>query len=141
MRVATLADVPALALLETEVFPDAWPAASLRGELSQTVTRAWVLERDGAAVASLLGWLIGEEFQVNRVAVLPSRRRAGLGRALVREALAHAQTEGATRALLEVRAGNVAALRLYETLGFQQAGRRRAYYPDGEDALVLVREL
>jgi ribosomal-protein-alanine N-acetyltransferase len=49
---------------------------------------------------------------------------------------------GCARALLEVRAGNVAALALYARAGFQECGRRKRYYADtDEDALVLCRDL
>jgi ribosomal protein S18 acetylase RimI-like enzyme len=40
--------------------------------------------------------------------------------------------------LLEVSASNQAARALYESLGFSKAGRRRRYYADGADALILL---
>jgi ribosomal-protein-alanine N-acetyltransferase len=52
-----------------------------------------------------------------------------------------AARKGASRALLEVRAGNREAVALYESLGFRRLGSRREYYREPlEDALVLVRE-
>jgi ribosomal-protein-alanine N-acetyltransferase len=52
-----------------------------------------------------------------------------------------AARKGASRALLEVRAGNREAVALYESLGFRRLGLRREYYREPlEDALVLVRE-
>ncbi len=45
---------------------------------------------------------------------------------------------------LEVRPSNAAALRLYQRMGFEEIGRRRAYYPAGsarEDAIVMRRVL
>jgi ribosomal-protein-alanine N-acetyltransferase len=42
------------------------------------------------------------------------------------------------RALLEVRAGNAAAIQLYEKFAFRRVGRRRDYYSQPvEDALVF----
>lgn len=46
--------------------------------------------------------------------------------------------DGAESVLLEVRASNEAALRLYDSLGFQRVGLRRRYYADGEDALLMT---
>jgi ribosomal-protein-alanine N-acetyltransferase len=41
---------------------------------------------------------------------------------------------------LEVRAGNVAAISLYEGMGFRMAGRRPDFYEKPvEDALVFVK--
>jgi ribosomal-protein-alanine N-acetyltransferase len=137
VRAATVDDLPALAAVEAAAFPDPWRDASLRGELGQAVTRAWVLERDGAIVASLLAWLIDGTLQVNRVAVLPAHRRLGLGRALLQVAASAAYQEGGRQLLLEVRASNEAALGLYHQAGFKLLARRRGYYPDGEDALML----
>ena len=43
--------------------------------------------------------------------------------------------------LLEVRADNAAAQRLYERRGFTEIGRRRGYYqPSGADAVVMRRK-
>ena len=48
---------------------------------------------------------------------------------------------GAVRAVLEVRASNVAARSLYERVGFRQVALRRRYYTDPvEDAVLLGME-
>jgi ribosomal-protein-alanine N-acetyltransferase len=78
---------------------------------------------------------------VMNVAVFPGCRRQGLARRLLVFAMARAARAGARRALLELRAGNREALKLYESLGFRSLGVRRAYYAEPtEDALVLARE-
>lgn len=83
-----------------------------------------------------------DEVHVHNIAVVEERRRVGLGRRLLRTALEAAVREAARWALLEVRAGNIAARRLYEAEGFTVVGQRRAYYSDPvEDALVLRRAL
>jgi ribosomal-protein-alanine N-acetyltransferase len=48
---------------------------------------------------------------------------------------------GAESAVLEVRAGNKAAISLYHKLGFAEVGKRKAYYSDGEDALLMQKDL
>ncbi len=136
VRRAEIADLPAISRLEHACFADPWGEDSLRSELTQSIGRAWVVDREDCP-AMLLGWLVADEFQVNRVAVLPQARGQGLGRALMVRALLDAQSCGATRALLEVRADNVAALALYRRLGFGDLSRRKGYYSDGSDALVL----
>jgi ribosomal-protein-alanine N-acetyltransferase len=74
--------------------------------------------------------------------VTPGARRRGLGTALLAAAMAGARLRGAEAMFLEVAAaGNPAALGLYRGLGFVEVGRRRRYYPDGSDALVLRRDL
>ncbi len=81
-----------------------------------------------------------DEGSINTVAVSPGRQGRGLGRALVSEVLALMREEGARRCLLEVRVSNVAALHLYESLGFVEDGRRANYYrteSGREDALLM----
>ncbi len=138
-RRAVHADLPALLTLEHAAFSDPWSDDGLRAELEVPHARVWVC-LDHELAAALLGWQIFEDFHINRVAVLPDRRREGLGRKLMEHALQVAQGEGATSALLEVRADNAPALALYATMGFQREGVRKSYYPDGTDA-ILMRKL
>jgi ribosomal-protein-alanine N-acetyltransferase len=82
------------------------------------------------------------EVEIYNIAVREACRQRGHGGRLLMHALREATLSGCTRALLEVRAGNVAALALYTRAGFQEYGRRKHYYTDtGEDALVLCRDL
>lgn len=146
LRRAVHADLPGLLSLEHAAFSDPWSDDGLRAELEVPHARVWVwVDPEPAApanlAAALLGWQIFEDFHVNRVAVLPGRRREGLGRKLMQHALQVAQSEGATAALLEVRADNAPALALYETMGFQREGRRKSYYPDGTDAILMRKPL
>jgi len=86
--------------------------------------------------------LVVDEVHINNVAVRAECRSKGFGRCLVEYALREGRNRGATRVLLEVRSGNVAARQLYESLGFTTIGLRRAYYSEPvEDALVLARDL
>jgi ribosomal-protein-alanine N-acetyltransferase len=55
----------------------------------------------------------------------------------MRALMADAARRGAREMFLEVAEGNAAARALYAGLGAAEAGRRRRYYPDGSDALVL----
>lgn len=87
----------------------------------------------GAGEAHLLNLCVREEF-----------RCRGLGRRLLEHLLDLVSHSGARLVFLEVRPGNTAAIRLYETMFFQQIGMRRGYYQaEGgrEDALVMRRDL
>ena len=56
-------------------------------------------------------------------------------------AIATATRYGAKSMFLEVSLTNIAAQALYGRMGFTQVGRRRRYYPDGADALVMRRDI
>jgi ribosomal-protein-alanine N-acetyltransferase len=137
-------DVPALAALEQACFSRPWNAGQIRSEV-EGAPGGSALVIEGARGTGIRGWCavrrVLDELQVMTLAVRPADRRRGLGRWLVRFVLQQAARQGATRAVLEVRAGNRAAIALYESLGFRQIGVRRDYYREPrEDALVLARE-
>lgn len=125
-------------------FPSPWTRAMYEEGLRQPETSFVLVLRTAAApVAGYCSYrLVADELQINNVAVRPECRRLGAGRALVEAALGHGRVAGARTALLEVRASNVAAQRLYASLGFIQVGARPRYYAHPEeDALVLARDV
>ena len=83
-----------------------------------------------------------EEGEIMNVAVRREYRRKGVAGRLMKELLSRAEKRGAARFILEVREGNLPAVRLYESLGFLHAGRRRNFYSDpAEDALIMIKEI
>jgi ribosomal-protein-alanine N-acetyltransferase len=139
IRRMTLEDVPAVHEIDTLSFSLPWPERSFRFELTENpVSRGWVAEVDRRIAAMLVLWFIIDEAHVATIAVHPDFRRQGIGEQILLFALRSAQAEGARRAFLEVRAGNVAAQAMYKKYGFEIAGVRRGYYRDNnEDALLM----
>ncbi len=87
-------------------------------------------------------WLVHDEIHVLNLGTALAARRRGVGRALMEEAHATGRGRGAALSTLEVRRSNVAALALYRDLGYRQVGVRPNYYAEeGEDAIVMVRDL
>jgi ribosomal-protein-alanine N-acetyltransferase len=88
----------------------------------------------------LLARLAADEAEILTVAVDPAIRKGGVGRDLLRAALAQAAAAGATRMFLEVDADNAAALALYARFQFVKVGERKGYYkrPDGKAATALT---
>lgn len=79
------------------------------------------------------------ECQLLDVAVATGARRQGVASALLEAIDVQARARGATATTLEVAAGNLGAQALYRRHGFVVEGRRVAYYPDGQDALIMWR--
>ena len=83
-------------------------------------------------------WVVFEELRLMNLAVRPECRRQGIASHLVRHTVEEGMSRGTTRALLEVRASNHLAQKLYQYLGFRQYGRRRSYYTNpAEDAILM----
>jgi len=135
-------DLHAIARLERESFADPWPREALLAELQvDRLRRPLVAENDGTVVGFLMAWSVADELHVINLAVDEAWRRRGIGTRLLAAAFAAGRDEGCVLATLEVRAGNLPALAFYERHGFLQAGLRRHYYQDGEDAVIMTRRL
>jgi ribosomal-protein-alanine N-acetyltransferase len=137
-------DLDAIAEIARSSFPHPWTRAMFAQELStQPLSRSYVFRTAEGAVAGFCTcWLIVDELHINAIAVRPQYRRQGIARQLLAHVLDDARAQGAKHAVLEVRASNSAAIRLYDTFGFATDSIRKGYYPDPpEDALVLSRTL
>jgi ribosomal-protein-alanine N-acetyltransferase len=92
---------------------------------------------------ALAGYIVARiganELHVNNVAVRARYRRHGIGLNLLDRILEEGRRRGVDAAFLELRAGNQAALSLYEKCGFRVTSRRKRYYSEPtEDALVMT---
>ncbi|HEB84582.1 MAG TPA: ribosomal-protein-alanine N-acetyltransferase [Bacteroidetes bacterium] len=134
-------DVPRVAAIERESYPDPWSEKMLLDALLHPIGFAAVGEHRGRVEGYLFAYELHGEGHLLNLAVASSERRRGLGRALLAHWLDRGRRLGWSVVHLEVRAGNDAAVHLYETFGFERAGLRKSYYPDGEDALLMTLDL
>src|SRR5262245_59837623 len=135
--------IDAIMAIEVVSFTNPWTREMYRAELDNRGVSYCFVARDeaDAVVGYCAFWRVLDELHINNLAVLPSRRRAGVATALLTHVLRFGVTLGATRATLEVRRSNEAARLLYERFGFTVASVRHAYYTKPvEDALVLWRD-
>ncbi len=138
-------DLAVVESLDALAFGPSPPGAAARAEqLREELARPWAILRvartrgePSEVVGFVLAWRVVDELHILNVAVASHRRRQGVGASLLRVVLDEARASGAARCLLEVRRGNTSALALYASLGFSPFNERRAYYPDGEDAIEL----
>ncbi len=134
-------DLPDVRTIEALAFSNPWSESTFRGEIQNTQISfpMVVVQRPGERVVGyIIFWQIGEDVQVNNIAVHPDLRGKGIGEALMRYAIAKVRERGATFMTLEVRVSNAAAVTLYKKLGFEVLGLRKNYYtnPD-EDAYLM----
>lgn len=144
VRAASADDADAVVRLEeTCLGADAWSPAlvlpAVGGELP--TVRVLVAEVDGVVVGHAVASLVPDVAELQRIAVDPAHRRAGLATALLDGVLAAARAEGADRLLLEVRDDNAGALAFYARHDFVEIDRRPRYYRDGAAAVVMRRPL
>lgn len=140
IRLGTVADVDDMADLEQRCFDDPWSEQALAEDMENPRCLYVVAELDGRVVGYVGFWAIVDEGHINNVAVSPDFRRRRIGVALIEEALRLGTELGLVNYTLEVRAGNEAAIGLYEKFGFETVGVRPHYYEvGGEDAVIMWR--
>jgi len=141
------ADIDAVLDIETASFPAPWGRLTFEGELAEKTSRSLVIkkrqqEKPERVIAYLCFRLLEDEMHIVNLAVDPAHRRRGVATFLLEYSLRLAKGYGAKKALLEVRASNQAAMRLYRKTGFCGAGRRQKYYSETrEDAVVMINEM
>ena len=139
VKQATEADAGAIAALESLCFSCPYSEEAVHDMLVTSIHPSFVLEDDnGTLLGYLLGQMISPEGDLLRIAVRPSARRRGVGRALIEAFLAYLKAKGCTVCFLDVREHNAPAQALYESYGFTPFDHRKNYYHlPTEDAIVM----
>jgi ribosomal-protein-alanine N-acetyltransferase len=140
IRRGTTADIPGLMTLEKRAATAAhWSAqqyeAAVSGEAPSRVIL--IVEEEADVLGFIVGRVLGEEWEIENIAVAGSARRRGLGTRLLGEFLDLARERGADTVFLEVRESNLAARRLYEKWAFVESGRRKLYYREPEEDAIV----
>lgn len=144
IRPAERSDADAIVALEAESFQSAsWGAKAVADGISDRHARVIVAAtEEGAPLAGFAFWRrAGDEAEILSIGVARRMRRTGCARAMLEAIMAAARADGARTLYLEVDVANAAATILYQSLGFEKIGRRKRYYRNGGDALVMRRDL
>ncbi|MBM3592953.1 MAG: ribosomal-protein-alanine N-acetyltransferase [Alphaproteobacteria bacterium] len=128
-----------LAEMHAESFPanQAWGVSAITLMLGLPGHFGLLAIQQDQPLGFALGRVQADQAEILTIAVRPPARGQGVGRALLDALLAEAANRGAMDLFLEVAEPNVAARALYTGAGADEVGRRRRYYADGADALVL----
>ncbi len=133
--------IAAVAQLERENFSMPWSENVLSAELRNPLSLWLVATHNGEVIGYVGAQIVPDEADMMNIAVNAAHRREGVARSLILELLTQLKEQGVRSLSLEVRASNLAAVTLYEGLGFLQVGRRPGYYKKPkEDALILRKE-
>ena len=151
VRQAGPGDEHALTEMDALCFPDPWSLDSFAREMYDNPFAVYLLaesegEEDGVKTGTgtaLYGyagvWIVADEGHITNVAVHPDRRGEGIAKVLMKLLIDYCDNIFVRDITLEVRPDNEAALGLYRAFGFVEEGRRKQYYEDKTDALILWR--
>lgn len=133
--------VEAVAELERLCFASPWSLASLTEELANPLAVFRTAEIGGKIVGYVGMHHVIDEGYITNIAVLPDYREQGIARVLMNELIGYGGRNSLRMITLEVRESNAAARRLYESLRFEVAGKRKNFYSRPvEDAVLMTRE-
>ncbi|MFC1557005.1 ribosomal protein S18-alanine N-acetyltransferase [candidate division KSB1 bacterium] len=143
LRRITIEDIDTVAEIEQETFPSPWSAQSIRDVLTKNILGRGIIAEYGDHIAGYaFYWIIMDELHIANIAVRTEYRRRKIGAGMLKYMLDEGLKQGAVYALLEVRASNYPAIKMYEHFGFTHMHTRRNYYSDTqEDALVMSKIL
>ena len=135
-------DIEAIVRLERVCQPLPWSASAFATEIGNPNAYYAVAKTDEGQVVGYGGiWVVMDELHVTTLGSEPALRGRKIGEKLLLLLLEQGIRMGATRATLEVRATNVAAIKLYIKYKFAEVSVRRAYYSDNkENALIMWAE-
>ena len=135
-------DIDEIAKMEGRCFFDPWTKDMLLDVLKYPLYSSFLVEDEGkiCGYACLIGIPFAEATVAN-IAVDTPFRGKGIGQMLMDAMHARAKEINAEECFLEVRVSNIAAIALYKKYGYETYGVRAKYYPDGEDAYVMKKQL
>lgn len=139
-RPMTEADLAEIMQIERRAYPYPWTQGILRDCIRVGYT-CWLYEVEGTIHAYGVMSVAAGEAHVLNLCVRPESQGQGLGSKMLKQLIALARRHGADTLLLEVRPSNLPAVNLYQTMGFNEVGSRKNYYPaerGREDALIFA---
>ncbi|MEF3168381.1 MAG: GNAT family N-acetyltransferase [Deltaproteobacteria bacterium] len=129
VRQARFSDIPGLLAIEEASHEDPWGRSAFSKAMDPAFTHSHLWVSCVVGTSRILGYIcfqyILDEIYVVNLTTSRDMRRRGVASRLLGLCLAWGKRHGATRAILDVREGNIPARRLYEKFGFRQAGARK----------------
>jgi len=137
-------DILSVVSLEMGAFAEPWPEKEIRYELKENPCAfLYVATVEGEVVGYLDFMITFDSATINRLAVNADYRKKGIAQGLIDKMVevCEKQKEPVSWITLEVRSTNTAAYNLYLKNNWKQVTIKKGYYPDGEDALYMVRSI
>lgn len=134
-------DIEPVAQIEAKTIRPPWSKESFHAELNKKGAHFWVVtddETDTQVMAYAVFSFPSEQAHLQTFAVDPKLQRRGLATYLLRQMINFVIRHQGESIVLEVRKGNLPALKLYQSLGFIVIHSIKNFYPDGEDAYSMI---
>jgi ribosomal-protein-alanine N-acetyltransferase len=140
MRPMVRTDIPLVHAIETKAYEFPWDLETFRS-CFKVGYHCWIAERAREVVGYGILTIGAGESHVLNVCVSPQYQGRGYGRVIFNQLIQEARRYKVETMFLEVRPSNPKAIKLYRSIGFNEIGTRRGYYPaksGREDAMVMA---
>jgi ribosomal-protein-alanine N-acetyltransferase len=134
------ADLDQVMELEKAIFASPWRRSFFLSDINRPQGLSVVAEEDGVILGYAVAWGT-EETHLANLAVSERERCKGIGGKLLDEVVAFARRSKANSLYLEVRVSNTIARKFYSERGFVPTYQRKGYYENGEDAVIMERDV
>ena len=130
-------DIDSIFSIEKKSFGNEhWSFGMIKNELINISNRiTWITKIKSKVIAYCMVRFFDNEIYIVNMVVVPKMQRHGIGKLLLKNFLNEKALKSSV--FLEVKAGNLPALNLYTSLGFEKMSIWNNYYQDGSDAVVI----
>ncbi len=137
-RFANDADLDKIVAIENASMSCPWSMSSFKEAISSDHSFVMVAEEAGGLLGYSVFYLTPPESELPDIVVADAHRNKGVGRFLMSQSIEELKARKIDTVFLEVRVSNTAAIKLYESFGFEQIGVRKYFYSNPvEDAICM----
>lgn len=141
IRPLELKDIPTIVELEEEIFGESLGYDMLSEEISNPLIWFRVIEIDNEVIGYIGGYFFMDDGEIINFLINEKYQHMGYGSKLFNSIMDEAKSTGIKRVTLEVRRSNMKGISFYTKHNFKEISVRKHYYKNGEDALVMMKEL
>ena len=136
-------DIDAIVRVENACFSTPWSIDAIKHEICENKLADFMIAcaEENDIIGYIGIWTLLDECQINKIAVMPEKRKIGIGKTILNHVIELTRDMGVKSWYLEVRESNTAAQALYRSAGFSSVGTRKNYYINPvEDAVLMSLE-
>ena len=141
LRDLWISDVEQLVELETKLLGETLGQEMLSTEARNPLAKFIVATYGNQVIGYIGGWLVAEELEIINFVIDPAYWHQGIGQTMFNALIDYAKAKGAKTVSLEVKESNQRAINFYTLQGLKMVRVRKNYYHDGQDAIVMMKEL
>ncbi len=140
IRKMNVFDIEEVVKQELRVFNSTLGFQMLYNELTTNkFAKYFILEEDDFIIGYIGTWMASPNGQIINFYIIPEYQGKGYGKLFLSNILEEFKINNIEVISLEVRLSNIRAQNLYEKLGFKKGLIRKNYYPDNEDAIIMIK--